>query len=484
MNNLVKNELSKIFHKKTIYVMLISILVIMILSEIMDKIFKYENILVSDIEYNEEQANSLDKTDSEGKIEYYNMKTNAECGKLIKKYGVNSWQAYYAQNLGRDIIYNMYVAEGTEIYENAKNEYDKLILKFDNNDWKSFAEEELEKINMQIEQMQNLDNTDNLTLETLKVEKQVLEWRLEKNIPYGNTNKNTMLDMWKNAKIDIYSTDEEAKIKELDYETKWRYQFWQGLQGLTEYAIQNNLDEKMMISDINSYSTEAIATENDFVLLDIFSGYEFFIVIIVAVIAGAIVSEEFNKGTIKLLLVRPYKRTKILMAKFLTSIIILILTILFILVMQYLVTGLFKGFGNYTWKMMVYNYNRNQVCEVTLLGQIILTCITVLPKTFLLMTLAFAVSTIFMSSSLGVAFPLLGYIGGEIINEIAYNNEKARFLKFFVTPNWNWSIFLRGRLPEFNAVNLVFSITICIIYFIIMLAVSMGIFNKKDIKNI
>ena len=29
-------------------------------------------------------------------------------------------------------------------------------------------------------------------------------------------------------------------------------------------------------------------------------------------IAGTIVSEEFNKGTIKLLLVRPYSRNKIL----------------------------------------------------------------------------------------------------------------------------------------------------------------------------
>ena len=38
-----------------------------------------------------------------------------------------------------------------------------------------------------------------------------------------------------------------------------------------------------------------------------------FILIISIVISGSIVSTEFDKGTIKLLLVRPFKRNKILL---------------------------------------------------------------------------------------------------------------------------------------------------------------------------
>ena len=48
-------------------------------------------------------------------------------------------------------------------------------------------------------------------------------------------------------------------------------------------------------------------------LVNFFSHYEIFIVIIIVMIAGTIVSEEFNKGTIKLLLVRPYKEQQYLL---------------------------------------------------------------------------------------------------------------------------------------------------------------------------
>ena len=75
-------------------------------------------------------------------------------------------------------------------------------------------------------------------------------------------------------------------------------------------------------------------------------------------------------------------------------------------------------------------------------------------------------------------------MGAEIINEIAYHFEKAKFLRFFVTPNWDLSIFLFGKLPEFEPISFWFSISICLIYFVIMMFMSIIVFNKREIKNI
>ena len=72
----------------------------------------------------------------------------------------------------------------------------------------------------------------------------------------------------------------------------------------------------------------------------------------------------------------------------------------------------------------------------------------------------------------------------NIINQIAYNYDQAEFLKFFVTPNWNLNIFLFGRISQFEPISFSFSLTVCIVYFLIMIILSSIIFNKKEIKNI
>ena len=60
-------------------------------------------------------------------------------------------------------------------------------------------------------------------------------------------------------------------------------------------------------------------------------------------IAGTIVSEEFNKGTIKLLLVKPYTRNKILLSKFITTLIMIVFVIIVTITMQILIGGVLFG---------------------------------------------------------------------------------------------------------------------------------------------
>ena len=61
-----------------------------------------------------------------------------------------------------------------------------------------------------------------------------------------------------------------------------------------------------------------------FILTNFYSEYLFLILVFGVMIAGAIVSEEYSKGTIKSLLITPYKRSKILLSKFITVILLTI----------------------------------------------------------------------------------------------------------------------------------------------------------------
>ena len=280
--------------------------------------------------------------------------------------------------------------------------------------------------------------------------------------------------------------DYENKEKNggLTYTEKYQKQTAIQTLELYKYQIENTIkDEELLSDEVGNYF---MATSADSGLATVFSdsSYGLFIIIATLIIAGTIVSEEFNKGTIKLLLVRPYKRAKILMSKFITCLIVLAIMYVSVFLVQFISGGIFDGFGTYNFKVAVYSFNTNSIETINVFKYMLLNGAGILPLYILLLTLAFALSTLFTNSAIAIALPLLGYMGSSIINQFAYNYKKAEFLKLFVTPNWNLNVFLFGRIPEFEPISLPFSISICLIYFIIMMVVSLIVFNKKEIKNI
>ena len=493
MNRLIRNELTKIFHKKSIYIMLIVILLFMITITVINKIFENSNIFSEEdnIEFYEDVLKNIDKNDPQNRDTVIGIETNIEIAKLIKKYGKDSWQAYVISNKGNQIITNMKYSEGTENSEKAKIEYDAFIKRLENDDWKSYAKEELEDTNNSIsmtqeslkEKMQETQRImAEMELSRLQNNKQALEWRLEKNISYSKSNLNNFIEQWLQNKEQLESINQTEQTKPLTYEDKCEKQQTIANIALLESAIKNTVNEKIQLNGVNN--TYALITNLDFDIINIYSEYSVFIIIAICIIAGTIVSEEFNKGTIKLLLVRPYKRTKILVAKFITCLIIFVLVLIFVAVAQYVVSGIANGFGNYSKEITIYNFSSNNVQNISLLKYVVITAICKMPMFLLLLTLSFTLSVVFNNSPVAIALPLLGTMASEIINGIALHFEKAKFLRFFVTPNWDLSIYLFGKMPEFEPISFNFSVVICLIYFVVMLIMSIVTFKNRDIKNI
>ena len=77
----------------------------------------------------------------------------------------------------------------------------------------------------------------------------------------------------------------------------------------------------------------------------------------------------------------------------------------------------------------------------------------------------------------------MGYMASSIVNQFAYYYD-IKWLKFFVTPNWDFTQFFYGGLPLIKGVTVPFSVVICLIYFAIMISVSFVVFKKRNIKNI
>lgn len=199
-------------------------------------------------------------------------------------------------------------------------------------------------------------------------------------------------------------------------------------------------------------------------------------------IAGAIVSDEFNKGTIKALLTLPYKRSTLLLAKYITTLIMVLLGIAFMILLEFIVGGIILGFGSLSIPFVTYSIAKGSLEVVEIFKYLLLNIIVNLPKLILLATLAFSISTILNSTAFSIAITFCGAIGSDIINSLAFN-YKIKFLNYFVTTNWDFSYYLFGGKSVFG-ISLSQAVITCLVYLLIMLVVAFMVFRKKDIKNI
>ncbi len=168
-------------------------------------------------------------------------------------------------------------------------------------------------------------------------------------------------------------------------------------------------------------------------------------------------------------------------SKFITSIIVAIIVILLVLLMQFVVGGLIQGFDSFRNPTIIYDHTINNVKQINTIQYLAMQALGKAPMYILLMTLAFAFSTIFTNSALAITISLLGYMGSSVINMLALN-LKLNWIKYFVTPNWNLTEYFWGGIPTFEGITLPFSIAIIVIYMVIMLVPTFIIFQKKNIK--
>ncbi len=487
LSNLVKNELIKIFKKKTIYITMVVIFLLLIF---MNCMFKYANS-GSEYDYYLYNENYIDSL--RGELEtlnpekssdvtvYIDLLSEIQLSEMMEQHKDAEWKlAIINERIAPYITERntyQYGAEKNEAQvQEINQEIDALLAKLDENDWKYFAREDLTKAEQQIEELntQKEQTEDKAVLENIEtelnnaqMEKEIAEIRLNKDIPYGTNYLNRAISTLQTANTNLANF---KNIEELTYEQKLEYNSYLEDQAESRYILETG-------RDIHNTNTLKGILEN------FYSQFGIFLIVVVVMIAGTIVSEEFNKGTIKLLLVKPYTRNKILMAKAITTLMMIIFIIVVTLVMQILIGGIIFGFDSLSEPVVAYNFNTNTMEEMNIFANLGVQTLTQLPMIILLATLAFAISTLFTNSTLAITISLLGYMAASIINQLAIGYD-LQFMKYFVTMNWDLSIYANGALPYMEGMSMTMSIIICVIYFLIMMIPTFMVFKKRNIKNI
>ena len=472
---LVKNELYKILHKRSTKIFLVIAIMFVILINV---IYRYsDDLLIFSTTYYEDYDMALNyvsdyENNSIGDKELYNYyKSFIDTYDLANNFDSNSWQYQKYMEDYWSLLQDYYRVqdEGLDT-TNLFNELEELKTNIENDNWEYFVQKDINNINENIEYIKNtlndpsLNNNEKLNYEkelfVLEEQVKLNEYRLEKEVEYGNDYLNNAIDAINSSLYGMaeykYSNDTDSTETVKSYYENWYI-----------------LDEEVDTNNANTLRS---------VFINFFSEYSFLILIFSIMIAGGIVSDEFNKGTIKSLLIVPHKRSKILLAKYISIIIMILLIIGVLIVSELLIGGILMGFSSLSIPVVVYNITDSALEIINIFGYLGLQILANLPQIILLATLAFACSVIVNSTAFSIVIPFCGIIASELINAFAYAYD-IKILNYFVTTNWDFTVYLFGGTSIYGN-SLLHAIIVCLVYLLIMLVVTFIVFKRKDIKNI
>ena len=458
MLNLIKNEIYKILHKKgTFIVLAITALFMVFVSSLM---VEDTNYMYPEVIYDTDLEDTLQN------------KINTEMNTLFKGYTTEDWQ-YYVTGDVYNVLNTYYANKENGILDDATNKkYNEYKEALTSGNWKIFAKDQLLVAKNDLKDYQEglkLAKKDSekkdyeCMIFSTNVEIEMLEYRLKENIPFGNDYLNVAIDNINGSAYSVksyeYGVNDEA-IESVENAVKEYYE--------NRYILENK-------EDINSGDLRHL-------IVNFYDNYIFLVLVFGIMIAGSIVSDEYNKGTIKSLLITPYKRSTILLAKFITTILFTIFFIVIAYIMQIVIGGLFLGFESLTYKYIAYNLSSKSLEIMSLFKYVFINSACLLPQILLLVTLAFASSTIIGNTAVAIVVTFAGVIGSTIVNVFA-TMYKIKILKYFVTTNWNFNYYLFGGTSPYKT-SLTHAAAVCIVYFLIMIVTTFIVFKKKNIKNI
>lgn len=200
------------------------------------------------------------------------------------------------------------------------------------------------------------------------------------------------------------------------------------------------------------------------------------VTIFTVIIAGDIVAGEFTWGTIKLLLIRPASRTKILLSKYAATLLFSLLLLLILFASALVANGVLYGFGHLDLPY-IHTNAAGTVLESNMLLHVASTFGLQCVELIMTVTLAFMISTVFRSSSLAIGLSMFVMFAGP---GIAMLLSRYEWGKYFLFANTNLTPYIEGR-PMMEGMTLPFSIGVLVVYFILFNFCSWLLFKKRDV---
>lgn len=198
--------------------------------------------------------------------------------------------------------------------------------------------------------------------------------------------------------------------------------------------------------------------------------------VMTVIIAADSVAGEFTDGTVKLLLIRPASRSKILLSKYITTFTFSIGLFVVLFVTAFIVSGILQGFTGMNTPY-VYASSDTFAHQTSIVTHAVSTYLYQCIQMVMTVTLAFMISTVTRSSSIAIALSVGIMFGGtSIVGFLSQYN----WAKYYLFENTDLTQYLTGS-PNIAGMTLSFSVMVIVSYFVIFNVLAWVVFKKKDI---
>jgi len=260
----------------------------------------------------------------------------------------------------------------------------------------------------------------------------------------------------------------ESELNQSDIDESYR----QHLESQIEY------NQEVLESNVNPN----VASNWDY-MNDIGVAIASLITLFSVIISSGNISAEFADGTIKQLLIRPHKRWKILLSKYLTVNLYSLFLLAILVISSYLIGLLLFGNGDFNEKMVVEQFfeGADGPIVTTVGAQFLKSLLLYLPSLLVINTIAFMLSTLFKNQSLAVGVGIFVlFITSTLGGLLFIFLDRYEWFKYLIFPHLDLTIYLYGN-EYYDLLTLPFSLTILAIHFVIFLVLTFTYFQKRDI---
>lgn len=332
----------------------------------------------------------------------------------------------------------------------------------------------------------------------------ILTYRLQENIiPGDGTWQNeAILELQRSRSQITYTT---IMTEEEFFRDQWRAQSYGAYSKYVE-ALQTDIDENNNKILVAQKCLDTGKPDMKFVprgarnITVSFLGYSTFIALFGVLLGGWIIASEFQQGTIRLLLIRPRSRLKILLSKFLAAMLLCFGIYAAGSLLNMIMNGVCFGFGDFLYpnvtvsgpvNFFVYYLPRFLACLVPILFGY---------------SAAFMMSVLVRNAAVSIAVPIFCFVGSVVGMPMVWwqtrwlrGSDAVYWLAWTPVPYVQINTFFTGynffaesslvndMIPSMIQSGVPISLTYGILLLLglsaICIAVAMHVFKKRDITN-
>ncbi len=315
----------------------------------------------------------------------------------------------------------------------------------------------------------------------------ILELRRDRNIIPGE-------DTWQNSALsDIQNSRNQLAHTNILPEEKFFQEPWlvqqHGSYAKYYQAMQMQIDELNKTIIIGQKSIDADMPDMKYVHNGArsrtiqFLSYSVFVALFAVLLGGWLMASEFQQGTIRLLMIRPKTRMKILMAKFIAAFVLSIGIYTAGSILNLITNGILFGFGDFSFP----NYTiAGQLSFFAYYAPKFLACTVTIIFAF---SVAFMLSVLVKNAAVSIAVPIAGFIASNMVMAAFSWRGEAGWLAYTPIPYIQISYFFIQYSPVQQLIRrgLPISLTYGILLLLALSALctlfSVLVFNTRDITN-